>query len=135
MNDNRRVFFPTHHRQDKSRRDGKPYVTIYFDDVNANREAYTHIYSTCRNKKHWEDIIERLNNDIFIVFDNLQWKDEKRGLIDADSIPTVVLEVPKGEIAEVMREHKQQQDLKQKQEREVKPDGHFAKFFTFEDTK
>lgn len=135
MTEQQPIFFPTHYRHSRSRRDGKPYVTIWFDDINTGKEKYTHIYSTCKNKKFWDEIIEKQHKDLFIGFDNLVYKDEKRGLIDADCVPTILEEHPKGTIKEVLREHYAVLAAERKPEPQVEPEGQFGKLFYFEAPK
>lgn len=132
MTDN--IFFPTAHRQDKSRRDGKPYVTIWFDEIATGETKYTHIYSSCRNKKYWDEIIGKLDRDLFIGFENLVYKDKKKGLIDADCVPTILEEHPKGTVTAAIREHKVALDQeRRREEKKIKPEGLFGKLFTIED--
>lgn len=129
----KQLFFPTGFRQDRSRIDGKPYVTIWFEYVNKNTEAFTHVFSSCRNKAHWDDIVNKLDRGLAITFDNLVWKDEKRGLIDADSIPTIEAECDKDELKAILREFKEQQNTATKKANAVKPAGLFGKLFDVEE--
>lgn len=127
------LFFPTAMRQDKSRIDGKTYYTIWFDYVNENRECYSHIHISCRNYSQWESIIQTLSHsDLFITFETIIWKDQKRGLIDADSVPVIVLSTTKGDIAEELRAHKKVQAELPRRAKKVKPNGQFGKLFDIE---
>ena len=130
------LFYPTHYQKGKSKHDGKPYIKITMVEFATAREYYTYVYSSCKNKTQWDLVLELKHRDIAIEFDPLIIKDERRGIIDGDSIPVVESVYERGELKQALADYWREEKLADKPREPAKPEGQFGKLFEIiEDTK
>jgi hypothetical protein len=94
----KQLFYPVKYTTQPSKIDGKPYTTIIFEDVATGDEYLTYVYSKCRNKALWKDIIDHQDWDQMIFFDDLVIKSKGKSIIDADCKPQVLAREARGQL-------------------------------------